>query len=83
MEYFGFTKYMERDDELQVCGFDEIYARRPVTLTVTEIFVTLTQFNEITPREHEAGLLELCAESMKSSSILASAGFKDSILNCR
>jgi hypothetical protein len=63
MEYLDFAKYVDREDKLLVCGFDEIYAHRPLTLTVTECFVTLTQFIERIARVHEADLLELRAEN--------------------
>jgi hypothetical protein len=75
IEYLSVTKYMDGDSKLLVCDFDEIYTHCPVALTVTESLVMLTQFNEITPRVHEAGLLELWAGNMKSSSIVASAGY--------
>jgi hypothetical protein len=55
-----------------VCDIDEIRAHCPVASTVTETFVMLTQFNEITPSVHEAGPLEFWVENMKSSSILGS-----------
>lgn len=71
---------------LLVWGFDDIYTDCPVAPTVTESSFMLTQFNEITPRGHEAGLLELWAENVKPSSILGSAGnlnwLQGNRLNC-
>jgi hypothetical protein len=74
MEYVSFTKYTDRDGKPLVCDFDEIYTHHPVTLMVKKGFVMLKQFDQITLRMREAGLLEHWWNTVKYASTLASAG---------